>query len=172
MKAILYQSLDEAIEILQQVTRSSKLPQLLSDGGKEPQGLLAVIPEDRLGEEAFYRLFDLRKGILVEVGKIPYSGYGPPAREDDYMGFVTTNVAYVLKGCHLPIEIHDCPQGAIDIHHLEALVLDGQHSLDRLHLSRALSLPEEWNFNDLFSLILQGQCNGDEIDRLVHRGIQ
>ena len=171
LKAVRYQSLDDALEALGQVATSSEVPDPLRDGREEPQGLLAVIPADRLPEDEFYRLLDLKKGVLVDVEKIVYSGYGPPAQEDDYMGFVGVKLAYVLKGCRLAIEIHDCPQGAADIHHLEALVLEGRHSLDRLHLGRALSLPEEWDFEDLFSLIVQGQCSGDEIDRIIHRGI-
>ncbi len=172
LKAIRYKSLDEALEVAGQVASRPELLEPVSDGRGEPQGLLAVIPEDRLPEEEFYQLLGLRRGVLVEVEKIRYSGYGPPAREDEYMGFVSAKVAYVLKGCRFPIEINHCPQGATDIHHLEVLVLEGKHPLDRLRLGRALSLPEEWDFDDLFSLIAQGQCSGDDIDRLMHRGIQ
>lgn len=117
-------------------------------------------------------MFDLKTGTLVEVERIPYSGFGPPAEESTYMGFVHEEVAYVLKGCRIPIEIEHCPQGARDIHHLEALVLDRAHPLNREDLSRRLQLPRDWDFEDLFELIAEGRYTGEQIDRLIHQGIQ
>jgi len=54
-------------------------------------------------------LFDQKSGTSVKVERIPYSGYGPPAEEPDYMGFISEKIAYVTQGCRLPIEIKDCP---------------------------------------------------------------
>lgn len=168
LKAIQYKNLDEAQRILAESMDGTI--QILDDAGEEPQGLLSIIPQDRLPENEFYRLLDAKKGILVEVEKISYSGYGPPAEENDYMGFVSENVAYVLKGFCLPVEIRNCPQGARDIHHLEAMVMDREHPLDRAHLATNLQLPSEWDFDSLFDLIAQGQCTAEEIDRLIHEG--
>ncbi len=168
LKAIQYKNLDEAQRILDK--SMDEATQIFDDAGEEPQGLLSVIPQDRLSESAFSRLLDAKKGTLVEVEKISYSGYGPPAEEHDYMGFVSENVAYVLKGFCLPIEIESCPQGARDIHHLEAMVLDGEHPLNRTHLAKILKLPSEWDFDTLFDLITQGQCTAEEIDGHLHEG--
>ena len=168
LKAIQYKNLDEAQKILDK--SMDKAAQIFDDAGEEPQGLLSVIPQDRLPENEFYRLLDTHIGTLVEVEKVSYSGYGPPAEEQDYMGFVREKVAYVLKGCRLPIEIESCPQGARDIHHLEALIMDGEHPLNRAHLAKSLQLPSEWDFDTLFDLLTQGQCTAEEIDRLIHEG--
>jgi hypothetical protein len=166
LKAIQYKNLDEAQRVLTETM--DKSTQIFDDAGEEPQGLLSVIPQDRLPENEFHRLLDAKKGILVEVEKIAYSGYGPPAEEHDYMGFVSENVAYVLKGFCLPVKIENCPQGARDIHHLEAMVIDREHPLDRAHLAKHLDLPSEWDFDNLFALIAEGQCTAEEIDRLIH----
>jgi len=169
--AIKFRNLDEARSALKEIGHDQP-DDLFSDDGAEPQGLLAVIPEDRIGEELFYKLFDQKRGTAVRVEKISYSGYGPPAEEHDYMGFVSEQVAYVLEGCRLPIEISDCPQGAVDIHHLEALVLDQVHGLNREDLQKRLDLPEDWDFEDLFELICDRELTAQEIDRLIHQGIQ
>lgn len=166
LKAIQYKNLDEAQRILAE--RMDEATQIFDDAGEEPQGLLSVIPQDRLSENEFYRLLDAKKGTLVEVEKISYSGYGPPAEKHDYMGFVSENVAYVLKGFCLPVEIESCPQGARDIHHLEAMVLDREHPFNRAHLAKHLQLPSAWDFDTLFDLITQGQCTAEEIDGLIH----
>ncbi len=166
LKAIQYKNLDEAQEILAESMDGTI--QIFDDAGEEPQGLLSVIPQDRLPESEFYRLLDTKKGVLVEVEKISYSGYGPPAEEHDYMGFVSENVAYVLKGFCLPVEIENCPLGARDIHHLEAMVMDREHPLDRAQLAQRFELSSEWDFDSLFDLIAQGQCTAEEIDRLIH----
>ena len=170
LKAIKYENLDHALRALSEVMESP--PAIFDDAGEEPQGLLTVVPGDRLPEETFYRLFDLQKGILVEIEKIPYSGYGPPAEEEDYMGFVSENTAYVLIGCRFPIEIDNCPQGATDIHHLESMVVDHQHPLNRDYLTEKLELSPNWDFENIFDLIVQGQYTADQIDRLIHQGIQ
>jgi hypothetical protein len=166
LNAIQYKNLDEAQRILAE--NMDEATQIFDDAGEEPQGLLSVIPQDRLPENEFYRLLDAKKGTLVEVEKISYSGYGPPAEEHDYMGFVSENVAYVLKGFCLPVEIESCPKGARDIHHLEAMILAREHPLNRTHLAKHLQLPAEWDFDNLFDLLTQGQCTAEEIDRLIH----
>jgi len=166
LRAIQYKNLDEALRILAESMDGTI--QIFDDAGEEPQGLLSVIPQDRLPENEFFRLMDAKLGTLVEVEKVSYSGFGPPAEEHDYMGFVSENVAYVLKGCCLPVEIENCPQGARDIHHLEAMVMDREHLLDRAHLAKHLQLPSTWDFDSLFDLIAQGQCTAEEIDRLIH----
>lgn len=165
MKALRYKNLDEARKVLAEagVTRD-----IFDDDGQEPSGLLSAAPEDRLSEEDFYRLFDVKKGTLVEVEKIGYLGFGPPAQEEDYMGFVSEQACYVLEGKKLAVEIKNCPEGARDIHHLEALVLDQQHSLDRRDLARKLGLPENWSFENLFDLICAGEATAEEIDRAIH----
>ncbi len=168
LKAIQYKNLDEAQRILAESMDGTI--QIFDDAGEEPQGLLSIIPQDRLPENEFFRLLDAKKGVLVEVEKISYSGYGPPAEEHDYMGFVSENVAYILKGFCLPVEIENCPQGARDIHHLEAMVMDREHPLNRAHLTNTLQLPSEWDFDSLFALIAQGQCTAEEIARLIHEG--
>lgn len=170
LKAIRYRNLEEGRRVLRQALPDFS-GDIFDDGGAEPQGLLAVIPQDRLPEELFYRLFDIRKGTFVEVEKIPYAGYGPPAHEDDYMGFIAENRAYVLKGCRYAIEIENCPYGARDIHHLEALVHDNLHPINPEHLARKLDLPADWDFCDLLLLIAEGRYTGDEIDRLTHQSI-
>ncbi len=168
LQAIQYKNLDEAQRVLAECIDGTI--RIFDDAGEEPQGLLTVIPKDRLPEKEFYRLLDTKTGVLVEVEKISYSGYGPPAEEHDYMGFVSEKVAYVLKGFHLPVEIRNCPKGALDIHHLEAMIMDREHPLNRAHLAQALQLPSEWDFDSLFGLIEQGQCTAEEIDRLIHEG--
>jgi len=169
--AIKFRNLDEARAVLREVSGSSEVDPF-NDGGAEPEGLLAVIPEDRIEDELFYKLYDQKKGISVRVEKIPYSGYGPPAEELSYMGFVSEHIAYVLEGSRLPIEIANCPDGAKDIHHLEALVMDHEHPLNREDLAEKLGLPPEWEFEDLFELISARKLTAQEIDRLIHQGIQ
>ncbi len=168
MKAVRYTSLDEARRALQNALRSREAPDIFDDRGEEPQGLLSVIPQDRLPEEDFVRLFSLDRGTLVEVERIPYSGYGPPAEEDDYMGFASMRSAYVLAGCRFSIEIEDCPLGAVDIHHLEAMILDGEHPLNRESLARRLGLSEGWSFETLFDAIAAVQLTAEEVDRAIH----
>ena len=170
IKAIRYKNIDEAEEALSTVMEGAF--RLFDDDGEDPQGLLTVVPDDEIEEKLFYRLVDARNGILLEVEKIAYSGYGPPAEEEDYMGFISRKIAYVLKGCCLPIEIEKCPQGAQDIHHLEAMILDREHPLDPEQLAKRLELPSNWDFDYLFELILQGNSTAEEIDQLIHRDIQ
>jgi len=172
LKAIQYRNLDEARTVLEATLGLAPEDDIFDDGGEEPQGLLSVIPEDLLSEETFCRLFESKRGILIEVERIEYSGFGPPADERNYMGFVTKQCAYVVKGCHYPIEIEDCPFDARDIHHLEALVMDGVHPLNSEDLAERLSLPLDWDFDLLFDLIADGHVTAREIDQLIHRGIQ
>lgn len=172
LKAIIYKNLDEARETVAQVVDRSAALAMFDDDGEEPQGLLSAVPEDRLSEEDFFRLFGTEKGTLVEVEKIAYSGYGPPADEDDYMGFVAEKCAYVMRGRLLPIAIETCPLGATDIHHLDAMVLDGTHSLNRSHLAAELGLPEDWDFDLLFDLISEGLQSAEDIDQLIHKGLE
>ncbi len=167
LKAIRYRNLDEARKILGDVGIGEA--EILDDGGMEPAGLLSVVSEDRLGEEEFLRLVGAGVGTLVEVEKISYSGYGPPAEEADYMGFVSEETAYVLAGRRLPVEIENCPAGARDLHHLEAMVLDRLHPLDREALAGQLGLSKAWDFEELFELIASGETTAGEIDRLIHR---
>lgn len=169
--AIKYRNLDEARAVVREVSGNKELDPF-DDAGSEPEGLLAVIPEDRVDEELFYRLYDQKKGIAVKVEKIAYSGYGPPAEEASYMGFVSENAAYVLEGARLPIEIFNCPNGAKDIHHLEALVMDHGHPLNREDLAQKLGLAKDWDFEDLFDLISARELTAQEVDRLIHQGIQ
>lgn len=171
LKAIRYRNLNEAKSALREVLPEAAV-RILEDDGAEPQGLLSVIPADRLQDEEFHRLFDLKKGVLVEVEKVDYSGYGPPAEEDLYMGFAAEGSAYVLAGCALPISIENCPFLARDIHQLDALVLDRKHPINREDLADKLELPPDWTFDDLFALIVEGRFTAQEIDRLIHRGIQ
>lgn len=172
VKAIQFRNIDEAKQVFRQVMSSTKIEMVFDDGEDEPQGLLSIIPEDRVTEEEFYALFDQNKGVLIEVEKIVYSGFGPPADPQDYMGFAREHCAYVVKGQRYPVEIYNCPQNAMDIHHLEALILDQQHPLNREHLREKLDLEDEWTFDDLFELIASGLITGEEIDRLIHQGIQ
>ncbi len=172
IKAIRYRNLDEARKVLRDATGGEPAPDPFDDDGSEPDGLLSVLPEDLVEEELFYRLFGAGKGTVVDVVRKRYSGFGPPAEADDYMGFPSRQVCYVLAGAELDVEIEGCPQGAEDIHHLEALVLDRKHPLNREDLARRLELPENWSFDHLFELILQGRISGTEIDRLMHRGVQ
>ena len=169
--AVKFKNLDEARRVLKDVSGDSNVD-VFDDAGEEPQGLLAVIPEDRVDREVFYRLFGQKAGTAVKVERIDYSGYGPPAEEPDYMGFVSEKIAYVLEGSRLPIEIENCPAGAVDIHHLEALVLDRLHPLNREDLARRLDLPSEWAFEDLFELLVERQITAQELDQLIHKGIQ
>jgi hypothetical protein len=171
VSAVRYRNLDEARQVLKEVSAGVS-PEIFDDDGQEPQGLLAVVPMDRIDEETFFRLFEQKKGAAVEVEKIPYSGYGPPAEETEYMGFVSEKVAYVIRGSRLPIEIEGCANGATDIHHLEALVLDQLHPLHREDLARRLELAADWDFEDLFELIAQREITAQEIDQLIHQGIQ
>ena len=67
LKAIQYKNLDEAQRILAESMDGTT--QIFDDAGTEPQGLLSIIPQDRLPESEFYRLLDTKKGILVEVEK-------------------------------------------------------------------------------------------------------
>ncbi len=170
LKAIRYGNLDEARRTLVEALGDD--PRIFDDGGGEPEGLLSVIPEDRLSEEEWVRLFAMKKGVLVEVEKAAYSGFGPPAEEEDYMGFVSERTAYIMKGAHLPVEIEDCSYGATDLHHLDLLVLEGRHPLDREYLQKKLNLPAHWDFETLFERIADGQVTAQEIDRLIHQGIQ
>lgn len=170
LNAVRYRNLDEAKIVLARVG-SREATAIFDDGGEEPQGLLAVIPEDRVDEELFVKLFNEKTGASVRVEKIHYSGYGPPADEADYIGFASEKTAYVLEGCRLPIEITGCPLGAVDIHHLEAMVLDGQHPLEREILAKKLSLPPDWDFEQLFDLLTEGAATADEIDHLIHRSV-
>ncbi len=171
LQAIKYRNLKEAREALTEAMDNPALRDIFDDGGEDPQGLLTVIPEDRLPEEIFYRLFGTKKGIMVNVELIPYSGFGPPAEEEDYMGFISEECAYVLEGGHYPIEIVSCPLGARDIHHLEAMVRDNEHPLNREYVEKKLKLPPDWDFDDLFELIVEGNYSGEELDRLIHQGI-
>jgi hypothetical protein len=171
LKAIRYRNLDEARKALQDAgVQLSDDP--FTDGNKEPDGLLSVVPEDLIPEEAFYQLFSLKKGVLVRVEKIDYSGFGPPAEEDEYMGFSSRGFVYVLEGCRLAIEIEDCPHGARDIHQLEAQVMDHEHPLNRTYVAEKLGLPLSWSFEDLFALIGEGSRTATEIDQIIHRGNQ
>jgi hypothetical protein len=170
IKAIRYRNLDEARQAWKTAAGSSATD-IFDDAGEEPQGLLSVIPEDRVEEEGFVRLFDAKKGVLVEVERIPYSGYGPPADEEDYMGFISEQTAYVLKGRRLAIEIENCPNGARDFHHLDALILDNVHPIDRDHLARKLDLPEHWDFDLLFDMLSKGRFTAQELDSWIHQGI-
>ena len=170
-QAVQYRNIKEAREALADASEDREIKDILCDGEDDPQGLLTVIPEDRIPEEVFYRLFGIAKGSMVTVEKIPYSGFGPPAEEEDYMGFISEESAYVLEGEHYPIEISNCPLGARDIHHLEAMVSEHEHPIDRRHLEKKLDLPEDWDFEELFELIADGRCTGALIDRLIHEGI-
>ncbi len=169
LKAVKFRNLDEARQVLAQVI--SPAPEIFDDEGEEPGGLLSIIPADRIGEEEFLKLFDVGKGVLVEVEKIPYSGLGPPADERDYMGFVHERLAYVLKGRRLPIEIESCSFGAVDFHHLDLLVLDGAHPIDREKVGVHFGLAPDWTFDDLFELIQDRAATAQEIDNVIHRGI-
>ena len=172
LKAIRYSNLDEARSVLENTQDPPPEKDIFDDDGEEPQGMLSVVPEDLLSEEGFHGLFESSKGTLIEVERIEYSGFGPPSDEENYMGFVSRGCAYVLSGCHYSIEISDCPHKARDIHHLEALVLDSIHPLNATDLAERLELPGTWDFDDLFDLIADGQITAEEIDRLIHLGIQ
>lgn len=173
LKAIRYRNLDEARKVLEEILGSAAPgTDIFIDDGEEPQGLLSVITEDLLTEEEFYRLFNSKNGTLIEVEKIDYSGYGPPAEEQNYMGFVAKEFAYVVKGCRYPVEIKSCSYHARDIHHLEALVMDAVHPLNSEDLAERLGLDHDWDFDQLFDLIAAGELTADEIDELIHRGIQ
>ena len=171
LQAIKYRNMKEAREALSEVMDNPSAVDIFDDDGENPQGLLTVIPEDRLSEEIYYRLFGAKKGTMVNVEIIPYSGFGPPAEEESYMGFISEECAYVLEGEHLPIEIESCPLGARDIHHLEAMVRDNEHPINREYVKKKLKLPSDWDFEDLFELIIEGKSSGEELDRLIHRGI-
>ncbi len=170
INAVKYRNLDEARAVLARVA-GPEATGIFDDNGEEPQGLLAVIPEDRVPDEIFVKLFNEKTGASVRVERIEYSGYGPPADETDYMGFATQRTAYVLEGCRLPIEITSCPLGAVDIHHLEAMVLDGMHPLERDILAKKLALPPDWDFEVLFDMLARGAATADEIDQLIHKSV-
>jgi hypothetical protein len=170
IRAIRYRNLDEARQALKEAIGTSR--DIFDDGGEEPQGLLSVIPEDRLPDEEFVKLLDVKKGVLIDLERLSYSGFGPPAEEQAYMGFVNEKTAYVLVGRRLPIEIDNCSFGARDLHHLEALVLDQVHPINREDLADRLKLGDEWDFDNLFDLIVEGGYSATEIDRLIHKGIQ
>ena len=172
LKALQYKNLDEARRVIAENLENPPSRDIFDDNGEEPQGLLSAIPEERLPEEQFYRLFGIKKGVLIEVERISYTGYGPPAEEEDYMGFISEQCAYVVKGGRFDIDIEGCPQGAQDIHHLEAMVLDGLHPLNRWDLAERLHLAGDWDFDDLFYLIVRGEKTAQEIDELIHQGIQ
>lgn len=172
LKAVRFRNLDEARQVLENTEGGEDLGDILLEGEDEPDGLLAIIPEDRVPEEVFQRLFDQKKGTLIEVQKIFYTGYGPPAEEEQYMGFAGEQVAYVVRGHLLPIQIEGCPQGARDIHQLHALLLDHKHPLNREQVAHVLELDEDWELDELFELILEGRFTAQEIDRWIHRGIQ
>lgn len=53
LKAIQYRNLDEARKVLSRVADQEVVRRVFDDQGEEPQGLLSVIPEDRLPEEMF-----------------------------------------------------------------------------------------------------------------------
>ena len=57
MKAIRYKNIDEARRILRELLNDDDA-ELFSDYGHEPQGLLTVVPEDRLAESDFLRLLE------------------------------------------------------------------------------------------------------------------
>jgi hypothetical protein len=168
LRAIQFRSLDEATAVLKEFGHLEK--NIFDDDGCEPQGLLSVIPEDLLPEGVFYRLFEAKQGVLVNVERIPYQGFAPPAEESNYMGFISAHTAYVTEGCQFPIEIKGCSYGAKDIHHLELQVLDGEHPLSREDLAGRLELRDDWDFEDLFGLLQAGASTADEIDKLIHLG--
>jgi hypothetical protein len=172
LKAVKYRNLDEARSMLMESLGRPPEVDIFDDDGDEPQGLLSVVPEDRLKDEDFYTLFESKKGTLIEVEKISYKGFGPPADEQDYMGFISEQVAYVTRGCRFPIEISDCCYGARDFHHLDAMVLDGSHPLNADDLAERLELSQGWTFDTLFDRISDGSLTADEIDDLIHKGIQ
>ena len=172
LRAIQYRNLKEAREVLSTIAAENILEDPFDDRGQEPQGLLSIIVQGWVPDETFYQLFHTGKGVTVEVEKISYSGFGPPAYEEHYMGFIGSEIAYVLSGCRLPIEIENCSYGARDIHHLEALILDHNHPLSKDHLATKLDLAETWDFEDLFYLIAEGQVTGNKIDQLIHLAIQ
>jgi len=172
IKAIQYRNLDEARAVLETTLAMPPEIDIFDDDGEEPQGLLSVVPEDLLSEEDFCRLFDAKKGTLIEVERIEYSGFGPPADEQNYMGFVSKERAYVVKGTRYAVEIKGCPFHARDIHQLEILVMDSVHPLNSEDLARRLDLPDDWDFDLLFELIAEGRITAEEIDRLIHLGIQ
>ncbi len=167
VQGIRYRNLDQAREVLRTTGVILEMNPF-DDAGKEPEGLLSVITEDLIGEEAFYRLFDAGEGTVVRLVRKPYSGFGPPAQEPDYMGFVSRGVCYVLEGSELAIEVEDCPLGAQDLHHLESMVMEGAHPLDRDHLAVQLGLSPQWTFDDLFDWIAAGEITATQIDQLIH----
>ncbi len=171
VNAIRYRNLDEARDALRTVRGGPPPRDPFDDDGAEPEGLLSVITEDLVGGEIFYKLLDAQRGTLLEVVRKPYSGFGPPAEEENYMGFPAREVCYVMLGTELAIEIEECPNGARDIHHLEALVMDGLHPLDRQDLAGRLELPVDWSFEDLFDQIASGSTTADQIDTLIHRAV-
>ncbi len=166
-RAIRFANLDEARQVLRKHCRYDG-PDIFDDSGEEPQGLLAVVSSDRVPERIFYRLFDAGKGSVVDIQVIDYSGHGPPAAEQDYMGFVSEEKAYVLEGRRFAIEIPACPLGARDIYHLEAMVLDGDHPMNRELLEDRLQLGTGWDFDDLYELIATGRLTGQRVDQLLH----
>ena len=166
LKAIRYSSLDEAKAVLADAGGD---PAALDDGSQEPEGLLSVIAESMVAEEVFIHLFAARRGTLVEVEEVAFSGFGPPAEETDYAGYVSRQVAYVLLGCGFEIHIAECPAGATDLYHLEAMIQDGQHPLNREDLAARLQLPEDWEFEDLSERVVQGILTASQIDAAIHK---
>ena len=162
-----FASLDEARQVLTNHC-GYKGPDIFDDSGEEPHGLLAVVSADRVPEQIFFRLFDAGTGSVVNTEIIAYSGHGPPAEEQDYMGYVSEEKAYVLEGRHHSIETPGCPLGGRDIYHLEAMFLDGEHAMDRELLEKQLKLSPDWDFEDLFDLIARGQLTGGRVDELLH----
>lgn len=170
LKAVKFRNLDEAGKVLEQIGQAGA--RIFDDEGEEPTGLLSVIAEDRMAEGDFLKLFDVGRGVLVEVEKITYSGLGPPADERDYMGYPHSRTAYVLKGRRLPIEIEGCSFGALDFHHLDLMVLDGKHPIDLDQVGGHFGLGPSWTFDDLFELIQDRAASAQEIDQVIHRGLQ
>ena len=115
LQAIRYRNLDEASVVLEQQL-GKQTNNILTDEDEEPNGLLSVVVEDQLSPELFYRLFDSDKGVLVQVERRKYSGFGPPAEAEHYMGYTSRQVCYVLEGYAWSIEIENCPLRAIDLH--------------------------------------------------------
>lgn len=168
LHAIRYRNLDQASAVLQQQL-GKHTDEILTDEDGEPDGLLSVVVEDQLSPELFHRLLDSDKGVLVKVERRNYSGYGPPAESEHYMAYASRQVCYVLAGCAWSIEIENCPLRAIDLHHLEAMVMSGQHPLDREVIQRHFELAENWDFEELLELVADGTTTAQAIDELLHR---
>jgi hypothetical protein len=85
------------------------------------------------------------------------------------MGYTSRQVCYVLEGYAWSIEIENCPLRAIDLHHLEAMVMGGLHPLDREVVSRHFGLAEDWDFEELLELVAEGITTAQAIDKLLHQ---